>query len=230
MKLTKRDDVDFSGDVLKYDPAQEANPRFKYEDTVSTGYTELTSISDWTTYGERTIGAYRTFRNELISNFTSWATYSDADKKLLIEHYVYLSTETSDNLDLLYSEQARDDFQKQVLKLLDSTGITTDQPLLAISEDKGSVVQKTFSDSPYSSAWGDCIEVDCSEGDVTVTLLTAVGYNGKRVDIQKVDSSTNKIIVNCSGAETINGDPTCEITSQWENVSLTSNNSNITIK
>lgn len=110
MKLTKRDDVDFSGDVLVYDPAQESNPRFKHETTVSTGYTELTSITDWNSYGQEIIKLYKDFRNALITNFTNWATYSDADKKILISHCVWPSTETTMNLDLLYTQTERDQF------------------------------------------------------------------------------------------------------------------------
>ena len=112
MKLTKRNDVDFSGEVLTYDPAQESTPRFKHEATVSAGYTELTSISDWTTYAQKAINSYTEFRNELITRFASWATYSDSDKKKLIEHYVWPSTETIANLDLLYTQTERDQFLK----------------------------------------------------------------------------------------------------------------------
>ena len=110
MKLTKRNDVDFSGEVLTYDPAQESNPRFKHEATVSAGYTELTSISDWCNHGMKAIPNYKNFRNELITRFTNWATYSNDDKKRLITHYVWPSTETTANLDLLHTQTERDQF------------------------------------------------------------------------------------------------------------------------
>ena len=122
MKLTKRNDVDFSGEVLTYDPAQESNPRFKHEATVSAGYTELTSISDWTTYGTRAIGSHKDLRNELITHFTSWATYSDDDKKKLMQHYVWPSTETTAALDLLYTQTERDEFVKACVLLLNEGG------------------------------------------------------------------------------------------------------------
>lgn len=118
MKLTKRNDVDFSGEVLTYDPAQEANPRFKHEATVSAGYTELTSISDWNNYAMKAIGNYNDFRNELITVFTNWATYSNDDKKILIKHYVWPSTETTANLDLLYTQTERNQFLLQCVALL----------------------------------------------------------------------------------------------------------------
>jgi len=123
MKLTKRNDVDFSGDVLTYDTAQESNPRFKHEAAVSAGYTELTSISDWTTHGEKAIGSYKDFRNELIANFTNWATYSDDDKKRLMKHYVWPSTETTAALDLLYTQTERDGFVKECASLLNTVGL-----------------------------------------------------------------------------------------------------------
>ncbi len=112
MKLTKRNDVNLSGEVLTYDSAQEANPRFKYEATVSTGYTELTSISDWNAHGMKAIPNYKDFRSELIATFPNWATYSNDDKKTLIRHYVWPSTETTANLDLLYTQAERDQFLK----------------------------------------------------------------------------------------------------------------------
>jgi len=118
MKLTKRNDVDFSGEVLIYDSAQESNPRFKHEATVSAGYTELTSISDWNNYAMKAIPKYSDFRNELIAVFTDWATYSDDDKKILITHYVWPSTETTANLDLLYTQTERDEFLIQCIILL----------------------------------------------------------------------------------------------------------------
>jgi len=122
MKLTKRDDVDFSGEVLTYDPAQESNPRFKHEATVSAGYTELTSISDWNNYAMKAIGDYKDFRNELITVFTDWATYSDDDKKILISHYVWPSTETTANLDLLYTQAERDKFLLDCIESLNKCG------------------------------------------------------------------------------------------------------------
>ncbi len=122
MKLTKRNDVDFSGEVLIYDSAQESNPRFKHEVTVSAGYTELTSIFDWNNYALRAIPKYSDFRNELITLFTDWTTYSDADKKILMRHYVWPSTETTANLDLLYTQTERDQFLTETVVLLNGSG------------------------------------------------------------------------------------------------------------
>ena len=122
MKLTKRNDVDFSGEVLTYDSAQESNPRFKHEATVSAGYTELTSISDWYNHGMKAIPNYNTFRNELIARFSNWATYSDDDKKKLIQHYVWPSTETTANLDLLHTQTERDQFLAACVGALNEDG------------------------------------------------------------------------------------------------------------
>lgn len=122
MKLTKRNDVDFSGDVLTYNSARESNPRFKHEATVSAGYTELTRISDWVNHGMKAISKYKDFRNELIANFTNWATYSNDDKKRLVTHYVWLSTETTANLDLLYTQAEREQFVKNCVVVLNGNG------------------------------------------------------------------------------------------------------------
>jgi len=63
------------------------------------------------------------------------------------------------------------------------------------------------------------IEVDCSTGDVTVTLYSASNA-GKHLYIRRVDASANLVIVDGDGADTINGAATVELASQYDSVHL----------
>ena len=66
----------------------------------------------------------------------------------------------------------------------------------------------------------DCIAVDCTSGDITITLpvLGAGNYN-----VKKIDSSANVVILNAStNGSTLDGQPTRNITGQWDNVTINS--------
>jgi len=56
----------------------------------------------------------------------------------------------------------------------------------------------------YTTTTSDhTILVDCSGGEVTVTLLTAVGNEGQVFIIKKIDTTSNQAIVEGSGVEEI---------------------------
>ena len=121
--LSARNDIasQVGGDVMRgLDPDSSGNSMFKSEDTLSAGYTDKTTLTNWDLYGAQIDGLkYNEFRNILIVDFVgTWATLIDTDKKTLVRHYVYDSTETTANLDLLYTQAERDDFMNQVVKSL----------------------------------------------------------------------------------------------------------------
>ena len=92
------------------------------------------------------------------------------------------------------------------------------------------VISVSYADSPYVASYGQDIEIDCTNGQVEVELPTALSNNGKSINISKVDSSVNKVVVNPYSTETINGNTTKEILYQWTSYSFKSNGSNITIR
>lgn len=53
--------------------------------------------------------------------------------------------------------------------------------------------------------------VDASDGEITITLPTAVGVEGRFYSIKKIDSSKNKVIIDGYGTETIEGELTQEL-------------------
>lgn len=119
MILSKRADIDFSDPdmPIQYDNTIDdvVNPRFVIQASTPSGYTAINTIYNWGNYGRRAINNYKIFRNEFLSEFpldsTTWADYTDADKKILIEHYLYDSSETETNLNALVPKSERDKFR-----------------------------------------------------------------------------------------------------------------------
>lgn len=64
---------------------------------------------------------------------------------------------------------------------------------------------------------------DCTGGGITVTLPPAVSTKDKVFLVKKIDSSTNTIVIDANGAETIDGLTTYTIVNQYDWVSLQSN-------
>ncbi len=67
---------------------------------------------------------------------------------------------------------------------------------------------------------------DASGGNITTTLLTAVGNSGRWFVIKKIDSSANTVIIDSNGSETIDGGLTATLTSQFESINIVSDGSN----
>jgi hypothetical protein len=61
---------------------------------------------------------------------------------------------------------------------------------------------------------------------ITITLPTAVGYTGKKLDIKKTDATANAITVSAVAAQTIDGATSKVITTQYQNITLVSDGAN----
>lgn len=66
------------------------------------------------------------------------------------------------------------------------------------------------------------IFVDASGGDRTITLPAANALTGRWLEVKKVDSSANKVILDAAGADTIEGDATLELLIEGEAVPIVS--------
>lgn len=75
----------------------------------------------------------------------------------------------------------------------------------------------------------EVIWVDASAGDVTITLFPAATIQGQEFIVEKIDSTTNKVIVAGDGSETVNGDPSFDLLLQYESVQPRSTGSNYLI-
>ncbi len=65
---------------------------------------------------------------------------------------------------------------------------------------------------------------DATSAAFTFTLYTAVGNSGRVVHIKRINAGANAITIDGSGSETIDGAATYVLGSQWEAVTLVSNN------
>lgn len=71
----------------------------------------------------------------------------------------------------------------------------------------------------------DLFLINSTSGDITLTLPSAVGVSGKRLTIRKIDSSTNNVIVDPTGAETVDSLAVLYLNSQGDSVDLVSDGS-----
>jgi len=70
------------------------------------------------------------------------------------------------------------------------------------------------------------IAADATAGNVTVTLLSAAGREGRLVEVKKTDASANLVIVDPAGSETIDGAATVSLSAQYSLCGLRSNGVN----
>lgn len=128
--LTKHNSVTIVAGEVNYDGGIAP---FKAEAAPSADYTDFSSLENWCIYHYYASYDEKAVRNLLITDYVgSWATLTDDEKKALIEHYVYLSTETTANLDLLYSKAQRDAFRDRCMVALATCDcrpeVATDDP------------------------------------------------------------------------------------------------------
>lgn len=72
----------------------------------------------------------------------------------------------------------------------------------------------------------DVILVDATAGEVTVTLFTAVGNEGKYISVIKTDISANQVITDTFGSETINDEDDASTSTQYTSLTYVSDNTN----
>lgn len=118
MLLTVNDLIVFppaTGEPLEIDHVVLAgSPSFKAEATVSTGYTDVTSIANWDLYGRATSG-YAAFRQMLIDDFIGdWGALTTVEQKTLVLHYLWPDGTSDAELDTLWTDAERDQFHDDV--------------------------------------------------------------------------------------------------------------------
>jgi hypothetical protein len=106
------------------------------------------------------------------------------------------------------------------------SGLTHDNPTGIVSEDgqAGSAVREIAA-SATARPIDRVLKVNAADGAVTVSLPSAVS-NLVAYTIVKSDASANAVTVDPSGAETINGDATRDLSTQWDAVTLRSDGAN----
>lgn len=99
-------------------------------------------------------------------------------------------------------------------------GIGTATPF-STQEVGGSLGLKLVSKTTnYTASQETVIICDASAGTITITLPLAVGVVNRMYHIKKVDSSDNLVIVEASGSETIDGQLTATIDTQYNSYQI----------
>jgi len=68
----------------------------------------------------------------------------------------------------------------------------------------------------------DLIQVDCSTGPITVTLMAVAGANGYGFDIEKTDTSKNMLIIETNSTEKIRGNSSVRFNQTGRRISIVS--------
>lgn len=103
-------------------------------------------------------------------------------------------------------------------------GLDYDSRKVQLSNLKGfisayvNVVTKTAS---YVATSSDTVILcDATSGNITITLPPVASLSGKIFHIKKLNSNSNSVTIDGDGSETIDGDLTQIITSQYDNVMI----------
>lgn len=119
----------------------------------------------------------------------------------------------------------------------DASGITTGTTRTFIFPNKSGTFAVT-SDIPaslstvtktanYTATTSDTVILaDATSGNITITLYTAVGNQGKQISIKKIDSSANTVTIDPNSTETVDGSLTAVISVQNVSLTMTSDNAN----
>jgi len=128
----------------------------------------------------------------------------------------------NDNVDglLKYDKTALDTASVDENTIMNKGYIDASQPIKQIS----------FANSPYSAAWDEDLEVDCTGGDVVINFPTAIGSNGRSLLVGKVDGTVNKVTYNSNGAEPILTNLAHEIIDQYTSIKFKSNGTGISLR
>jgi hypothetical protein len=105
------------------------------------------------------------------------------------------------------------------------TTIDTFIPEAAISASSGALSIQTLTTSGIAGI-ASLVKLDASLGSFTASLPTAVGNSGLKTILKKIDSSSNTILIDPNGSETIDGASTFTIFVQHQSLSLISDGAN----
>jgi len=64
--------------------------------------------------------------------------------------------------------------------------------------------------------------VDCSDTSITITLPAASSHKNRVYTLKKIDSSANKVTIDANSTETIDGEETIELKTQYTYVTIVS--------
>jgi len=140
----------------------EAIPAVKYlkdSDPAPSGFTLTVNPVDWDKHIGITEVSYKTYRNEMISQFVgSWSGYTSAKKKALVKNFIYPSATSEAALNALFPAATRKKQRRRVYKMID------DSPLQSVHKSITSSSVKHFAVQVDDSGTVSAVEI---KSDVT---------------------------------------------------------------
>ena len=64
------------------------------------------------------------------------------------------------------------------------------------------------------------VMIDCSAGDITITLPESASHNDRVYTIKKIDSSNHKVTIDANSTETIDGEETIDLNLQYQYLTI----------
>lgn len=129
----------------------------------------------------------------------------------------------------------QDVYIDQSTKFVLATSAAGDPPTSSIwtidnglaTEQLWTTVSKSANYTVVESDRDKVILVDATSGVITISLLAAAtAGNGFRIVVKKIDNSSNAVIVDGNGSETIDGATTSSMSTQYDSINLISNGTN----
>jgi hypothetical protein len=110
----------------------------------------------------------------------------------------------------------------------DNTKTTTISEIGALLLNNGNIVVTKTSSYTITGLEADAeivVKADCTSGDLTLTLPTALSYQNRKITVKRIDGSVNQVIVDGNGAETIDGNLTVNLSIQYTSLGFWSDGS-----
>ena len=108
----------------------------------------------------------------------------------------------------------------------DRVGISTDNPGSGLHVASSFATALSVKSSDYTLTANDhTILADCSNGNVTLTLPTAVGCAGRMYVIKRIDATNNASNINADGSEEIEGSTNPASVTAMSSIVIQSDNS-----
>jgi hypothetical protein len=101
---------------------------------------------------------------------------------------------------------------------------STSSRWVVIGASSTSTLVTTVSASTVLTSLNDVVLVNASGGARTITLPAPV--SGKRISVKKIDSSANAVTISRSSTETIDGNPSVSLASQYDSYTVISDGTN----
>jgi len=186
MLLTVRNDISnqIGNDVLfckRIDSS--GNPAFKAETVLSSGYTDITNVTNWNLYGRQAETNYENYRNILIDDYIgSWGALSSGDKGVLVENFVYPSGTTDGELDGFYTSSERSIFNEKVIQSLDIENALT----LKSADNPGKFFEILVSDNQIMRGLEVLPYTTSNSG---VQIETVAQWNASELQGRPIDNS-----------------------------------------